>query len=187
VWRVTEAIPRELDLLRAFVNTRDLESGSDALASPSDLECFLVARGLVAGDVATTSDDLATALELRESLRALLRANLARGRDERAVARLNQIAARLPLRVRLTPLGQPALVPHDGGAAGALGRILAALAIAMAEGTWARLKACSADDCQWAFYDRSRNRSGRWCSMSVCGNRTKIRAYRRRRAEFKSR
>ena len=51
---------------------------------------------------------------------------------------------------------------------------------AMAEGSWARLKACPADNCLWAFYDETKNRSGTWCSMSVCGNRTKARAYRRR-------
>ena len=54
---------------------------------------------------------------------------------------------------------------------------------AIAEGTWARLKACERDSCRWAFYDRSKNRSGHWCSMDVCGAREKNRrAYRRRRA-----
>jgi predicted RNA-binding Zn ribbon-like protein len=32
------------------------------------------------------------------------------------------------------------------------------------------------------FYDRSRNRGSHWCAMSVCGNRTKTRRYRARRA-----
>jgi predicted RNA-binding Zn ribbon-like protein len=46
--------------------------------------------------------------------------------------------------------------------------------------TWPRLKVCSADDCQWAFYDRSPTRSGCWCSMQICGSRAKSRAYRNR-------
>jgi predicted RNA-binding Zn ribbon-like protein len=50
----------------------------------------------------------------------------------------------------------------------------------MADGTWSRLKACRAADCRWAFYDRARNHSRHWCSMEVCGNRTKARAYRAR-------
>jgi predicted RNA-binding Zn ribbon-like protein len=50
----------------------------------------------------------------------------------------------------------------------------------MAEGTWERLKVCPAHDCLWAFYDSSRNRSGHWCSMKVCGNRAKARSYRER-------
>ena len=49
------------------------------------------------------------------------------------------------------------------------------------EGQWIRLKVCPADDCQWAFYDRSRNRSATWCDMKVCGNRHKVREYRERR------
>ncbi len=49
------------------------------------------------------------------------------------------------------------------------------------DGTWQRVKACDADDCLEAFYDQSRNRSGRWCDMSLCGNRTKVRAYRSKR------
>jgi predicted RNA-binding Zn ribbon-like protein len=50
----------------------------------------------------------------------------------------------------------------------------------MADGTWDRLKACAADDCHWAFYDHTRNRSGRWCSMAVCGNRAKVERFRER-------
>ena len=53
---------------------------------------------------------------------------------------------------------------------------------AMLTGAWRRLKACPADDCQWAFYDRSRNRSRTWCKMDVCGNRSKVRTFRERRS-----
>jgi hypothetical protein len=55
------------------------------------------------------------------------------------------------------------------------------LETAVADGTWPRLKACRRDVCGWLFFDRSRNRSARWCQMAVCGNRTKTRAYRARR------
>jgi len=75
------------------------------------------------------------------------------------------------------------LEPLAGGVAGALGRILAIVCAATVDGTWARLKACRNDGCQWAFYDASKNRSATWCSMSICGSRTKVRAYRQRRRE----
>jgi predicted RNA-binding Zn ribbon-like protein len=65
---------------------------------------------------------------------------------------------------------------------GALGALLGTVAAAMADGTWSRLKACRADNCHWAFYDHTRNRSGVWCDMAVCGNRAKVRAYRHRHA-----
>jgi predicted RNA-binding Zn ribbon-like protein len=56
---------------------------------------------------------------------------------------------------------------------GAIGRVLAVVYGAMADGSWERLKACPREVCHWVFYDASRNRSGKWCAMSVCGNRTK--------------
>ena len=52
----------------------------------------------------------------------------------------------------------------------------------MRVGTWERLKVCRNDECQWAFYDHSRNHSGAWCTMAICGNRMKGRAFRTRRA-----
>jgi predicted RNA-binding Zn ribbon-like protein len=65
--------------------------------------------------------------------------------------------------------------------------IVAIVYEAMVDGTWERLKVCPADDCQWAFYDESKNRSGTWCDMAVCGNRAKVRAYRERRIRARSR
>ncbi len=64
------------------------------------------------------------------------------------------------------------------GIAGAFGKLLQVVADAQTDGTWSRLKVCPAADCQWAYYDVSRNRSRRWCSMETCGNRAKVEAYR---------
>ena len=79
----------------------------------------------------------------------------------------------------------PGLGPGSGGCRGALAVLLAGIAEASAQGTWERLKACSAESCQWAFYDRSKNRSGKWCTMEVCGNRMKARTFRQRQASGK--
>ena len=57
--------------------------------------------------------------------------------------------------------------------------VVAAAFGAMLDGSWARLKACR--NCHWSFYDYSPNRSAAWCSMQLCGNRAKTRAYRRRK------
>jgi predicted RNA-binding Zn ribbon-like protein len=78
--------------------------------------------------------------------------------------------------------GTPVLEPEAAGVAGALGRIVAAVHEAVADGSWLRLKACRADDCEWAFVDTARNQSRAWCSMRSCGNREKARAFRRRHA-----
>lgn len=94
---------------------------------------------------------------------------------------LDAVAARIPLRVQFDENGEPTLVPAVSGVRGALALVLAGAATAAAEGTWERLKICPADNCRWAFYDRSKNRSRRWCAMRVCGNREKTRTYRERK------
>lgn len=63
-----------------------------------------------------------------------------------------------------------------------LGAIVGAAVQLSFEGRWDRLKLCDADTCRYAFYDESRNHSGKWCDMAVCGNRAKTRAFRERHA-----
>lgn len=112
--------------------------------------------------------------EVREAIRVLLRANNGVDEGVEAASRTLDTAAR---RARLR-------VGFDEGALTFESRdtILAAVAEAMADGSWARLKACRADDCKWAFIDTARNRTRIWCDMAVCGNREKARRYRNRHA-----
>ncbi len=176
-----ETVPRELVAVQALVNTIDLEGGDERLDSPAALRDFLVGHGLLARSEPVGEDDLAMAVELREALRAMLRVNHGEPMDPGALEVINRAAAGLPLRLAFDPEGHPVLGPGSPGCRGALAVLLAGVAQASAQGTWERLKACSAESCQWAFYDRSKNRSGRWCSMQTCGNRTKTRTYRSRR------
>jgi len=122
----------------------------------------------------------ARAIELREALRRLLFANNAGELHEVDFDVLNSAARDAGLRVLFLPKGQARLEPEAAGTAGALGRIVASVSDAMTDGTWFRLKACADERCRWAFYDQSKNRSGHWCSMEVCGNRSKARQFRRR-------
>lgn len=46
-----------------------------------------------------------------------------------------------------------------------------------------RLRPCENHDCARFLLDRSRNNTGRWCSMEVCGNRMKARRHRARAAQ----
>ncbi|MFI6918830.1 CGNR zinc finger domain-containing protein [Nonomuraea spiralis] len=78
--------------------------------------------------------------------------------------------------------GRQAVLTSDRpGPAGAVARVVGVVARAMADGTWARLKACANDECEWAFYDHSRSRTRRWCSMELCGNRAEQTRWRDRR------
>ncbi|WP_214322265.1 CGNR zinc finger domain-containing protein [Nonomuraea sediminis] len=152
-----------MELVRDFLNTLDVEAETDELSSPAELTIWLRDHGLSRADDRACEDDLATALALREGLRAALR------RDGPAVL------PELPLRVTIGR--KPSLEPVEEGVRGALARIAAHVA----QPGWERLKVCAESDCQWAFIDVSRNRSRSWCSMRLCGNRTKTRAYRARK------
>ena len=171
--------PGELELVRQFLNTHDVEDGVDKIATPDDLRAWLAGQGLDSGERLGRAD-VERATALREALRALTLSNNGEPLNGDAVSTLNSIAGRAQLLVRFDPHGHTMLEPAGEGADAALGELLAIVFRSMAEGTWQRLKACRADTCQWAFFDRSKNRSGTWCSMSVCGNRAKARAYRRR-------
>lgn len=168
--------PHGLALVIDFVNTRSIELNVDAIATPQELDAWLVAHGLLAaGSAAATAEDVRHAGQLREELRAALVAHT-RGEDER-LASLERVAQRGQLSVVFDESGAR-IVPRAGGVDGALASLLAPVARSALDGTWRRMKACDAPDCLEAFYDRSRNHAGRWCDMAVCGNRTKVRAYR---------
>jgi predicted RNA-binding Zn ribbon-like protein len=172
--------PGALRLVQQFVNTNDLEGGPDVLPDAPALRAWFAEAGL--GDVAVTAEDHARAIELREAIRELVSAHAGLDHDPAAGETVNRAGRRGGL---VPVLEDPAtrFEPTAGGVDGALGHVVAAIHAAIAEGTWDRLKACERDVCRWAFYDHSKNRSGHWCSMAVCGQREKNRrAYRRRRA-----
>jgi predicted RNA-binding Zn ribbon-like protein len=173
-----EPAPGTLALVQDLVNTVDREHGPDLLDDEAGFREWLALRGLAAPRISAA--DLSRARELREALRALLLANNGRPEPPGARAVLELAAERARLTVRLDPEGA-SLAPVTSGADGALGTVVAAAVVAMWDGTWARLKACPRDACHWAFYDRSPNASATWCSMSICGSRTKARTYYRRR------
>ncbi|HEY2936842.1 MAG TPA: ABATE domain-containing protein [Gaiellaceae bacterium] len=159
------AAPEPLRLVQRFVNTLDHERGREWIGTPAALAEWL---GAPVGE-----DDLRRAHELREALRAFLRANNGAPLDADALTTLSRAARRLTL--ELDPGARVTIVGEDP-----IDRVVAVALGSMLDGSWPRLKACP--NCWWAFYDYSRNRSASWCSMQLCGNRLKTRAYRRRRA-----
>ncbi|HYH62175.1 MAG TPA: CGNR zinc finger domain-containing protein [Solirubrobacterales bacterium] len=177
----TSTAPGELELVRRFVNTYDAELDTDEISHPGSLSEWLSGAGL-SDEFDASPGDVERVRSAREALRALLFANNGSETDGGdAGDRLNDALAGCSLEVRFED-GRAVLAPVGTGADVALARIGAIVREAMLDGTWERLKACPADDCQWAFYDRSRNRSRTWCNMELCGNRSKVRAFRERRS-----
>jgi predicted RNA-binding Zn ribbon-like protein len=176
---LNKEIQREADLLVSFVNTRDVEERADSIGDADGLVEWIAEQ---TGEVLSAPDEEAhlRVLALRESLRAMLRANNGVEASDEGLAVMRDAAERSRYRTTLTPDGNVALVPARSDLSGFEARLLLALERLQSQGAWPRLKACTDEGCQWAFFDTTRNRSRTWCSMEECGNRQKTRRYRER-------
>ena len=172
-----------LHRLQQFVNTNDIEGGTDALETPPQLHDWLVASGAIDAHDRVTRDAHARALAVREGLRALGLANNGGPLETEPITAMNRGVRRASLVPAVTDSATWHLAPAAGGVDGYLARLMSTLVAAMADGSWSRVKACRNDACRWLFFDQSKNHSGTWCSMAECGSRMKARAYRARRRE----
>jgi predicted RNA-binding Zn ribbon-like protein len=168
----------DLGLIQAFVNTVDLQDGPEELIDPNTLKAWLVANGLMDETQDAEPSDLRHAIALREAIRGVIGSNSGAHIYPVDIATLNGAAAASGLRMRFGTDGKPRLEPAVPGVVGAMGRIVATLYAAMEDESWTRLKLCGSQTCRWAFYDRSKNHSSRWCKMASCGNREKARRFR---------
>lgn len=157
--------PGRLALLQRFLNTynHDFPPEWDRLETAAKARAWLRTTGL--GEI-TTEAEAQHLRAFREDLRALL------------VGRRAPSLPRAQVEVVVDDDGRTALHPARPGADGVIATLLAILHEAQLSGDWQRMKGCR--QCEYAFYDRSKNRSAAWCSMSICGNRTKNRTYYRR-------
>jgi predicted RNA-binding Zn ribbon-like protein len=175
----TPPAPGELELVRAFLSLHDHAPGNPDSLSPSvaTIRWWLTEQGLLPTDAEATEGELAWALEILEALRSRVFENMGEAPDPAAMAILDAAAAEAGLVPRF---GAEGLVPTAGGVRGAVGHVLAIAFLADLDGSWKRFRECGAPDCRSVFYDRSKNHTGRWCTMAECGNRAKVRAYRER-------
>ena len=178
--------PGRLAYVQAFLNTFwDLDRhGADRWPDPDGYGAWLAERGFGSGG-SVGPRDVARAIEVRDALRALALANHDDAAAPGAEAVLDRIAGEVAPRAGLTPrfgAGADRLDVTADGPDAALALVLGIVFAARADGSWRRLKACPHEHCGWAFYDRSRNRSSQWCSMRICGKRTKAARHRTRAA-----
>jgi predicted RNA-binding Zn ribbon-like protein len=174
--------PGRLELLQRFINSynHELPREWDRLGAKEQAQAWLQHKRLVGPGVRISAADAARLRELREAIRALTIANQAGQPDAAAVAIVRRASRTARLRVAIDDGGRTVLEPDRAGVDGAVATLLGILYEAQLTGQWRRLKGCR--QCGYAFFDRSKNRSAAWCAMSICGNRTKNRAYRRRRS-----
>jgi predicted RNA-binding Zn ribbon-like protein len=179
----SDRAPASLAIVQDVINTRYGRTRPDDWKTLEQVQAWLLQHHLLGDEVRLTQGDYRRMIEVREMLRALLRTNSGQPFVPDQAEIFNHIARHALLRVHLQSDGQTALLPDIDGIDGVIGSLLSAVFIAMADSTWSRLKVCPNERCQKAFYDHSKNHSGIWCSMAVCGNRDKARTYRKRKQE----
>ncbi len=182
-WNNPKPAPGSLALVQDFVNTRNYFHGGDLLGGAEKATARLTELGLLEEGEWVEEAERRHLVAFREALRGLLLAH--NGGPGGDAGTLDDLVSSAALRVRFGQDGRPDLEPAaEGGLAERIiGRLLAEVVRAEGEGRWGRLKACRNEGCRWAFYDASKNRSGSWCNMQVCGARHKMRAYRERRSK----
>jgi predicted RNA-binding Zn ribbon-like protein len=178
--------------LAAWLRERDLAEPADSSATEDDLRQAIVMRealrdvlqthvpGTHRAALGVADPILADSTPADSALADSTPADSAPAGS--TLAELRSVVSGLPTRLTIADDGTARAVPAGHGPAAGLACLMLIAAEAATSGTWDRLKVCSADDCRWAFYDRSPTRSGCWCSMAVCGSRSKSRAFRRRAA-----
>jgi predicted RNA-binding Zn ribbon-like protein len=173
--------PGRLMIVQALINTVERPDGLDRLADPANARPWLVDTHLLAPQTELTDADLDLVRGVREALRLLLVQNAGGpAPTDSALAPLRDIASTGTVRAYLADDGRVQLTPTGDSIRDRLVDLLLIVRDAQRDGTWPLLKACANDECQWAFYDKSRNHGGTWCEMSVCGNKLKNRAFRAR-------
>jgi len=171
--------PGDLEHVRAFMALHDHVPGSGGSLPPSadTIATWLVSHGLATPEDVRDLEALRWASTIRDAMRARVPAGSEAVPDPEAATRLDAAAREVGLELRFS---DTTLMPSAFGIRGGVGRLLATAFLAERDGTWQRLRHCANGECTSIFFDRSRNRSGRWCSMRVCGNQAKVRAYRER-------
>lgn len=172
--------PLELRLIQDFINTNDMIAGRDALSSPAALSSWLADHGFTNSGREVTDAEYHQAVGVREAVRMFLSPDRGQPSDLE-ISLLDDVGRRARLQWTFGADGTVQLQAKGAGVSGSLGTILAPLLSAALTGSLARLKTCR--NCRWVFYDYSKNRSGTWCSMSLCGSRAKAKRYYRRMRE----
>ena len=179
-------VPPAARLVRDFINTHEPQVDEESLTTLDELRDWFAERQLVAADAELDSSNLASAIAVREGLRAVFLGHAGHVSESGAVDALNETLADLPVEMRFTDQGYRLVSALDTPFGHAVAQLADAIRQCSEDGTWPRLKVCARDTCRWAFYDASKNQVRRWCSMAGCGNHIKMqRAYATRKSRLR--
>ena len=171
--------PGRLVIVQGFLNTWSDELGIEDFATPQDAGKWLRSADLWSSQKNPSKNNLEELKTFRAKLRSFIR-------DQKAtehIEPLNQLVSEVDFKIAFGNVGEPSLSVQKGGVGYVVGMLAAIILESTFDGTWSRLKVCELESCGWAYYDQSKNQSGRWCSMKTCGSRHKAREYLKRKAQ----
>lgn len=180
-----------------FLNTR-FRSGDDTvdcIDGPAKLEDWLSAARSVHPAAFTGLDEAAmtrvtpAVVERALALREWLYRSLCHAASERrrraggSIAPVNRILASGKRYIKVVA-GSGGFAMQDAvqleDPEGALLPVAEAIAELLCHDDRSLVRQCDNDACVLWFYDRTKSKRRRWCSMAVCGNQAKVNAFRRR-------
>lgn len=179
-----------------FVNTEIIARGArvDLLTDFADLVRWLQAASLLTAEEARAAEKrwgssegravLKEALRLRGALR-MTAERLVAGKpaDRASIEQINRVLASRPTYRQLELKGNKVVSRSETlseAAVHLLVPIAESAAWLLEQGDISLLRCCENPVCILFFYDATKNKRRRWCSMEVCGSRAKAAAYYRR-------
>jgi predicted RNA-binding Zn ribbon-like protein len=165
--------PGELVRLQGFLNTWSEELGIEDFATPAAMEQWLRASFLWDGGKNITIENYQRILSVRHLLRQAVQ-------HSHQMTELEKLQFTLSFTMEFDESGAPNLKPLGDDCDKLLGRLMLIIYNSMTDGSWSRFKCCALESCGWAFFDSTRSRTKRWCSMRTCGSRHKARQYYKR-------
>lgn len=166
--------PGGLVLLEGFLNTWSDEMGIDDFKTPSSTEAWLRSVELWAGQIKITSEQTQKIIKFRSELRTWIL-------GKEPLQPLNELIAGVFFQTEFSIEGEVRLRPTGDACNQVLGALIGTILQSQQDATWERFKCCELPTCGWAYYDSTRSRTQRWCSMKTCGSRHKAREYYKRK------
>lgn len=165
--------PDDLALVEGFLNTWSDELDIEDFETAKSTDDWLRVAGLWAG-TKITSKQHQEILQFRDALRAWVL-------DYENYQPLNELLSGAAFRPEFGIAGDVLFRPLRNTDRGVLSALTVIISESQRNGTWDRFKCCELPTCGWAFYDSTRSRTKRWCSMKTCGSRHKAREYYKRK------
>jgi hypothetical protein len=173
--------PGGVALVQDFLNTKAIGGHPDLLADPkvaqawvtTAVQAWSTSRGDVVRPLALSPADVTKLRALRATIAGLITADVSGSPG----------IGSIPASFGLSDRGDVRLEPAGSGWRWLASALWGEILLSQQTGTWRRLKQCHNPDCRSTFYDRSKNNSGVWHNVKVCGNAANLRASRARRRQ----